>query len=54
MCFEPITSPIAVGTKRYLHRVGLLHLFDDNLLYLFPFVGVDTEVQFIVYLQYHL
>ena len=33
---------------------GVLHLFDDDMLYLFFLVRIDAEVEFVVYLENHL
>ena len=33
MCFKPVLSPSAIGLKRHLHRICILHFVNDNLLH---------------------
>ena len=53
MCFQPICAPAKVGAEGYLHPVGALHGLDDDALHQLLLLGVDAEVEFVVYLEYH-
>ena len=52
--FEPVGAPPCVCDEGYGEGAGRLHLFDDNLLYPTLLFGHDGEVEFVVYLEYHL
>ena len=53
MCFKPVAAPPCIGNEGYGKLCCLLHLLDDQYLQLFALFGQDTEVQFVMYLQYH-
>lgn len=52
--FEPVGAPPCVCDEGYGEGAGRLHLFDDKLLYPTLLFGHDGEVEFVVYLEYHL
>ena len=54
MCFKPILSPTAISHQWHLHAECALHLFEHNFLHLLFLFGINTEVEFVVHLQYHL
>ena len=53
MCLQPICAPAKVGAEWHLHPVGALHGLDDDALHQLLLLGVDAEVEFVVYLEYH-
>ena len=54
MCFKPILSPTAISHQWHLHAECALHLFEHNFLHLLFLFGINTEVEFVMHLQYHL
>lgn len=54
MRFQPVGAPAAVGNEGYLHLECLLHLFHYYTFHLLALLGIDREVEFVVYLKYHL
>ena len=53
MGLEPVIAKAGVSNKGYSHVEGVLHLFDDDTLYLFLLVRIDGEIEFVVDLQDH-
>ena len=53
MGLEPVVAKAGVSNEGNCHLEGVLHLFDDNTLYLFLLVRIDGEVEFVVDLQNH-
>ena len=53
MGFEPVVAKAGVSDEGDSHLEGVLHLFDDDTLYLFLLVWIDGEVEFVVDLQNH-
>ena len=53
MGFKPVVTEAGVGNEGNGHVEGVLHLFDDDMLYFFFLVRIDAEVEFVVYLQNH-
>ena len=54
MRFEPVLAPTRVSHERHVQRIGVLHLFDNNLFYTLLLLRQDGEVEFVVHLQNHL
>ena len=54
MRFEPVLAPTRVSHERHVQRIGVLHLFDNNLFYTLFLLRQDGEVEFVVHLQNHL
>ena len=54
MRFEPVIAPTRVSHERHVQRIGVLHLFDNNLFYTLLLLRQDGEVEFVVHLQNHL
>ena len=54
MRFEPVLAPTGVSHERHVQRIGVLHLFDNNLFYTLLLLRQDGEVEFVVHLQNHL
>ena len=54
MRFEPVLAPTRVCHERHVQRIGVLHLFDNNLFYTLLLLRQDGEVEFVVHLQNHL
>ena len=53
MRFEPVLAPTGVCHERHVQRIGVLHLFDNNLFYTLLLLRQDGEVEFVVHLQNH-
>ena len=53
MRFEPVLAPTRVSHERHVQRIGVLHLFDNNLFYTLLLLRQDGEVEFVVHLQNH-
>ena len=53
MSFEPAVAPAGVCNERNTQGEGFLHFLDDDGFYLLPFVRIDAEVEFIMYLKDH-
>ena len=51
---KPVVTKARVGDEGNGHVEGVLHLFQDDTLYLFLLVRIDAEVEFVVYLENHL
>ena len=51
---EPVIAKAGVSNEGNSHVEGVLHLFQDDTLYLFLLVRIDAEVEFIVDLENHL
>ena len=54
MRFEPVLAPTRVSHERHVQRIGVLHLFNNNLFYTLLLLRQDGEVEFVVHLQNHL
>ena len=54
MRFEPVLAPTRVSHERHVQRIGVLHLFDNNLFDTLLLLRQDGEVEFVVHLQNHL
>ena len=54
MRFEPVLAPTRVSHERHMQRIGILHLFNNNLFYTLLLLRQDGEVEFVVHLQNHL
>ena len=54
MRFEPVLTPTRVSHEWHVQRIGVLHLFDNNLFYTLLLLRQDGEVEFVVHLQNHL
>ena len=54
MRFEPVLAPTRVSHEWHVQRIGVLHLFDNNLFYTLLLLRQDGEVEFVVHLQNHL
>ena len=54
MRFKPVLAPTGVSHERHVQRIGVLHLFDNNLFYTLLLLRQDGEVEFVVHLQNHL
>ena len=54
MRFKPVLAPTRVSHERHVQRIGVLHLFDNNLFYTLLLLRQDGEVEFVVHLQNHL
>ena len=54
MRFEPVLAPTRVSHEWHVQRIGVLHLFDNNLFYTLLLFRQDGEVEFVVHLQNHL
>ena len=54
MRFEPVVAKATVGNEGNGHLEGILHFFDDDVLYAFFFFWINAEVEFVVYLENHL
>ena len=53
MRFKPVLAPTRVSHERHVQRIGVLHLFDNNLFYTLLLLRQDGEVEFVVHLQNH-
>ena len=53
MGLQPVVAKAGVSDEGNSHLEGVLHLFDDDTLYLFLLVRIDGEVEFVVYLENH-
>ena len=54
MSLQPVRAPSAVGHQGNPQLVSPLHLFYDQSLQMLLLLWGDTEVEFVVHLQYHL
>ena len=54
MCLEPVIAKAGVGNEGNSHLEGILHFFDDDVLYAFFFFWINAEVEFVVNLKNHL
>ena len=53
MGLEPVVAKAGISHEGHSHLEGILHFFDDDMLYLLFFFWIDGEVEFVVNLQDH-
>lgn len=54
MCFKPVASPSGICHQGDVQCVCFLHFLPYYLLHLFLLLGIDGEVELVMYLKYHL